>query len=53
MYNTILNLFVNGVGAVQGTLIYSTLEVISTCCCAFVVLLPFIIIWKVIQLLLG
>ena len=53
MYNTILDLFVNGVGAVQGTLIYSTLEVISTCICAFMVIIPFLIVWKVIQLLLG
>lgn len=53
MYNSLLSLFVNGVGATVGTTMYVVCEVLATCCCAFVVVLPFIIVWKIIQLFIG
>lgn len=53
MYNSLLNLFVTGVGATVGTTMFTVCEVLATCCCAFVVVLPFIIVYKIINLLLG
>lgn len=53
MYDTILNLFVTACGAVSGTVMYTTLEVLSTICCVFVLIIPFLIVWKVIQFIMG
>lgn len=49
MYQSILDLLITAVGAVEGTVMYTTLEVVSTIAVLFIIAIPFIIVWKVIQ----
>lgn len=53
MYNTILQLLIDAIGATAGTLPYDTCQVIATVFCVFVVLIPFIIVWYVIKTITG
>lgn len=53
MYQAILDLLVQAVGAVQGTVMYTTLEVVSTIAVLFIIAIPFIVVYKVIQFITG
>ena len=53
MYETILSLFVTALGAVEGTVLFTTLEILATCCCVFVLIIPFIIVFWVIRFIVG
>lgn len=53
MYQSILDLVVNAIGAVEGTVMYTTLEVFSTCACLFILCIPFIICFWLIRWFVG
>lgn len=53
MYDTILGLLVNYLGVSSGSMPYDVCQVLATVACVFVLVIPFLIVYKVICIICG